>query len=147
MELIPIKETLEENSNFTDDPLLHDILSMTIEFYKKIGFTSPWIGYFAKENNILVGSGGFKGAPVNGTVEIAYGTFENWRRKGIGTQICRELVDAALLANPMVRITARTLPENNFSSRILQKNGFAFIGTVNDPEDGEVWEWEFMKNK
>ncbi len=147
MQLIPIKEALEENAEFAANTLYQDILYMTISFYKKVGFTPPWIGYFAKHDNSIVGSGGFKGAPVNGTVEIAYGTSENYRQKGIGTQICRELVDIALKTNPMLRITARTLPENNFSTRILQKNGFEFIGTVNDPEDGDVWEWEFVKKK
>ena len=49
----------------------------------------------------------------------------------------------ALKTNPSVRITARTLPENNFSTRILEKNNFTFTGEVNDPDDGEVWEWAY----
>ncbi len=39
------------------------------------------------------------------------------------------------------------IEENNFSTRILQKNGFIFSATVNDPEDGDVWEWIYPKNK
>jgi hypothetical protein len=41
---------------------------------------------------------------------------------------------------------ARTLPEKNFSTRILEKNAFKFMATVNDLDDGEVWEWEFFEN-
>ena len=61
----------------------------------------------------------------------------------MGTRICRKLVEIGLAADPSVKIIARTLPEANFSTRILEKNDFIFIGMVNDPEDGEVWEWEY----
>lgn len=79
-------------------------------------------------------------------VEIAYGTFEEFRRQGIGTAICKQLVDLSLQTNPLVRITARTFEKDNFSSRILQRNHFICIGTVDDPEDGEVWEWVLQHN-
>ncbi len=36
---------------------------------------------------------------------------------------------------------AQTLPEKNASTRILEKLGFSFMGPVQHPEDGEVWEW------
>jgi RimJ/RimL family protein N-acetyltransferase len=143
MKLIPIKERLEENIKFNRNPLCQEILQMTIDFYGKVGFTPPWIGYFAEENGELVGTGGFKGRPVNGTVEIAYGTFEKYRNQGIGTRICRKLVELSLKRDPYIRIKARTLPEKNFSTRILEKNNFIFNGTTDDPEDGEVWEWVF----
>jgi len=55
------------------------------------------------------------------------------------------LVELSLETDPSVKITARTLPENNFSTKILEKNSFSFIGTVDDPDDGPVWEWEFKR--
>ena len=119
---------------------------MTIDFYKKVGFVPPWIGYYVKQDGYLVGCAAFKGQPVNGTVEIAYGTFEQHRKQGIGTAICKHLVDLSLNTDPSVKITARTLPEENFSTRILKKNNFIFSGIVHDPEDGEVWEWVFKVN-
>ena len=142
MELIPIKKDLIDNGEFTSNPQFQEVIQMTIAFHKKVGFDPPWIGYFAQEKGNIVGSAGFKGKPVNGTVEIAYGTFEKYRHQGIGTKICRQLVDLALKTEPSVRITARTLPENNFSTGVLKKNSFIFIGPVIDPEDGLVWEWE-----
>jgi [ribosomal protein S5]-alanine N-acetyltransferase len=147
MKLIPIKERLEENRKFNRNPLCREILQQTIDFYKKVGFVRPWIGYFAEENGVLVGAGAFKGQPVNGTLEIAYGTFEKYREQGIGTMICRKLVELSLRSDSSIRITARTLPEKNFSVRILEKNNFIFNATVDDPEDGEVWEWLFKGNK
>lgn len=147
MELIPIKESLGENNEFISNPLCQESIYMTIGFYKKVGYVQPWIGYYAKQKGDLVGAAGFKGPPVNGTVEIAYGTFEKYRKQGIGTAICKQLVEMSLKTDPSIKITARTLPEKNFSTRILEKNNFIFNGIVNDPEDGEVWEWVFKGNE
>jgi RimJ/RimL family protein N-acetyltransferase len=91
----------------------------------------------------MVGACGYKGKPVGGTVEIAYGTFTSFMNKGIGGAICRALTQLALVTDPGVRITARTLPEENYSTRILAKNGFILLGNVSDKDDGDVWEWEF----
>jgi RimJ/RimL family protein N-acetyltransferase len=147
MNLVPIHEHLEDNKEFTDNPLCEETIYMTIEFFKRVGYQKPWISYYAMENSGLVGCGAFKGAPQNGVVEIAYGTFEVFRQKGMGTEICKLLVELSLKTDPSAMITARTLPQNNFSTRILEKNGFIFSGTVNDPEDGDVWEWVYPKNK
>jgi ribosomal-protein-alanine N-acetyltransferase len=146
MQLIPIKEKLEDNKEFVNNPLCHETLAMTIDFYKRVGFVEPWICYYAKLNDNLVGSAGFKGKPVNGQIEIAYGTFEKYRQQGIGAQICKSLVDLSLKSDPAILITARTLPEKNYSTKILEKNFFTLKGIVQDPEDGEVWEWTYEKN-
>ncbi len=53
MKLIPIKERLEDNEEFINNPLCHEAFYMTIEFYKRVGFSPPWIGYFVKQNEIL----------------------------------------------------------------------------------------------
>ena len=147
MDLIPINEHIEDNKDFTDNPLCQETIYMTIDFFKRVGYKKPWISYYAMKNDGRVGCAAFKGVPQNGTVEIAYGTFEPFRQKGIGTEICKLLVELSLKTDPSVTITARTLPQKNFSTKILEKNGFIFSGTVNDPEDGDVWEWVYPKNK
>ena len=143
MNFLPIKQTAEENEVFINNPLCADTIHQCIAFYERVGFTPPWICYYAEENGELIGSGAFKGKPVNNTVEIAYGTMEQCRQKGVGTRICQKLVELSLQTDPSVRITARTFSENNYSTRILEKNNFILLGIVNDPEDGEVWEWEY----
>jgi len=145
MHLLPIKRTLPENEIFAKNPLCKETLGMCIEFYKRVGFMPPWICYFVEENEELIGSAAFKGRPINNTVEISYGTNEQYRQKGIGTKICKQLVELSLATDPSVRITARTLPEKSYSTRILEKNNFILLGFVTDPEDGEVWEWEYKK--
>jgi [ribosomal protein S5]-alanine N-acetyltransferase len=143
MTLLPVHQTLSENPAFANNPLCKETLSMCIEFYKRVGFNPPWICYYVEENGKLVGNAAFKGKPINNSVEIAYGTMDGHQQKGIGTRICKHLVELSLATDPSVRITARTLPENNFSTKILEKNNFILLGIVNDPEDGDVWEWEY----
>jgi [ribosomal protein S5]-alanine N-acetyltransferase len=145
MVLIPILEHAEENPELIGNPLCQDSIYMSIDFYKKVGYNAPWIGYYAEENGELIGCAAFKGKPVNGSVEIAYGTFEKFRQQGVGKRICQTLVELAIQTDPSVRITARTLPENNYSTKILKSNHFLFVGNVFDPEDGEVWEWEYPR--
>lgn len=139
--LLPIKERLSENAELATNPELVEVLEMTIQFFARVGYSPPWIGYFATVNGQLVGSAGFKGRPIQGSVEIAYSTNESYRKQGIGSAICHALVELATATDPTVIVTARTFAEENFSTRILRKNGFLKKGIVVDPDDGEVWEW------
>ena len=145
MTFLPIKQTLKENETFANNPLCNESLAMCIDFYKRVGFNPPWICYYVEENGELIGNAAFKGKPINNTVEIAYGTMEKHRQQGVGTKICKQLVELSLTTDASVRITARTLPEKNYSTRILEKNNFVLLGFFTDPEDREVWEWEYKK--
>ena len=143
---LPIDIDESKNTLFTNHPECVEILQVYPSFYKKVGFSKPWIGYFVTFNGVeIIGGGGYKGKPVNDKVEIAYGTFKDYQNQGIGTEICRQLVLLSLQTDPTVRITARTLPENSASISILEKNSFECLGTVHDEEDGDVLEWEFKK--
>jgi len=144
VELRLIQPTLEGNTEFLSLLESAEVLDMTVKFYARIGYSLPWVGYFAMVDGVIVGSGGFKGRPMQGKVEIAYGTFTPFQSRGVGTRICQLLVDIARLSDPLVAITARTLrKEHSHSARILRKNNFVKKGTVVDPEDGKVWEWEY----
>ncbi|MFD3001467.1 GNAT family N-acetyltransferase [Pontibacter toksunensis] len=144
MKLIPIEMDDVLNANFNDNPECVVILNVFQEHYKKVGFQKPWIAYFASnDKGEIIGGGGFKGEPKNGRVEISYGTFKKFEGQGIGTRICQQLVSLALQTEPSISVTARTLPENRASIKILERNGFESIGTVYDDEDGNVLEWIF----
>ena len=146
LQLLPIAEHLSENKEFVENPALDQTsLLMSVDFYKKVGFLPPWICYFIKRDNELIGGAAFKGKPINGKIEIAYGIFPPFMQQGIGTEVCRILVELALATDPNVTITARTLPEENYSTRLLKKNGFKLLGEIYDEEDGDLWEWEYEK--
>lgn len=145
MTLLPIELDVSLNNIFSENPECTGILSVYPDYYYRVGFNKPWIGYFASIDGVgLIGCGGYKGQPQEGKVEIAYGTFKNFEGKGIGTEICRQLVLLSLQTDPSIRITARTLMETNGSTTVLARNGFKCLGIVFDKEDGDVWEWEYQ---
>lgn len=143
LQFLPLLPTPEENQALIADPDYREIAEMTIDYYKTVGFTPPWICYCVLLDGKKVGSAGYKGKPVDNKIEIAYSTQLQYQQQGIGTIICRKLVQLALNADPNIIITARTLPGYNYSTRILEKNNFQLLGTVLDKEDGNVWEWQY----
>ncbi|NSW55547.1 MAG: GNAT family N-acetyltransferase [Armatimonadetes bacterium] len=123
----------------TDAPA--EVLEAFRNMYEQVGYTPPWVGYVAREAGNSVGTCAFKGPPADGRVEIAYFTFPQYEGRGVATRMASTLVNIAREADPTLTITARTLPEQNASTRVLSKLGFMLAGTVEDPEDGSVWEW------
>ena len=115
--------------------------------YPRLGYHPPWIGYFAMSEDTVVGVGGYKGRPVRGCVEIAYGTVPAYEGRGVSSNTCGYLTRLALSHQPDLRVIAHTLTMENASTSILRKHGFVFAGIINDPEDGEVWEWEFKSER
>ena len=89
---------------------------------------------------------GFTGQPKEGKVEIAYWTFKEYERQGISTFSCKELVLISQQSDPTIIITAKTAPEHNASTKILENNGFTFAEIVQDHEIGDAWLWT-LKNK
>jgi [ribosomal protein S5]-alanine N-acetyltransferase len=117
------------------------ILSIYEDYYQKIGYNLPWVGYFVLRENQIVGCCGFTGQPKDGKVEIAYNTFKEFEGQGISSFSCKELILIANQTDPTVIITAKTAPESNASTRILHNLGFRFSGIVQDEEIGDAWLW------
>ncbi len=109
--------------------------------------SDPWQFGFAvidEPTGQVVGTAGFKGPPEsNGQVEIAYGIAPLFQGRGYATAAAAYLVSFARQHAGVTRICAHTLPEKNASTRVLEKNGFACVGQVEDPDDGPVWRWEW----
>ena len=139
--LLPVRPDLDLSA-FADGPL-QEVLAATLAYYKAIGFQEPWVSYLAQQGGAYCGCCSFKGRPAGSRVEIAYYTFPSFEGKGVASEMCRQLTALALAQDAGLAVTARTLPEENASTAILKKNGFRFSGIVNDPEDGEVFEWVF----
>ena len=137
MKLTIIKPDSSPPNNFCKD-----VHQQTLDYYKVIGFNEPWVSYYVEDKEKIIGCCAFKGKPnKDNKVEIAYYTFEQYEGNGYGTKMCALLIDIAKSAGD-IKIFARTLPQKNASTSILAKNEFRCLGVVNDPEDGEVWEWE-----
>jgi [ribosomal protein S5]-alanine N-acetyltransferase len=107
-----------------------------------------WWGYLFihVKDQALVGQGGFKGkANEDGMVEIGYAIVPAYRRQGLATEAAQGLIDYAFSHAHIKSVTAHTLAEPNASTRVLKKVGMKFGGTVNDPDDGEIWHWRLNR--
>jgi [ribosomal protein S5]-alanine N-acetyltransferase len=125
----PLPDLLQENCNGT------------AALFAAIGFTPPWVGYITVDGDQPVGGCAFVGAPKDGAVEIAYYTLEACEGRGLATQAVMRLIEIAQRTDPAVRLTAKTLPEENASTKILRRNGFTFAGETTDHEIGLAWAW------
>lgn len=122
--------------------LAAQIMEATTQLYKAVGYEPPWVGYLALENGSFVGSCAFKSPPENNRVEIAYFTFPGHESRGVATRMASALVRIAINQMPAVTLAAQTLPEEGASTSVLKKLQFRFVGAVEHPEDGLVWEWQ-----
>jgi ribosomal-protein-alanine N-acetyltransferase len=113
----------------------------TADLYRRIGYVEPWVGYISVANNAPVGGGAFVGPPKDGCVEIAYFTLPAFQGQGYAGETAAGLVAIARAHDPAVKLKAFTLMEDNPSVRILRRLGFAIVGTAQDADAGEVWEW------
>ena len=143
MKLFPIQRGGVIREDIGPLPAAADaVLEATASLYETAGHAPPWICYVATANDTIVGTCGFKAAPHQGRVEIAYFTFPDYEGKGIATQMARQLISIASAADSDVIVAAQTLPDRNASHRVLEKLGFVRIGTMDHPEDGLVLEWQ-----
>ena len=105
---------------------------------------NPWIfGFTAMlRDGQAIGTGGFKGPPDGGVVEIAYAVVEAHRGKGYATEIAQALTAYAFACDEVEVVRAHTLPDGAASKRILSKCGFRHVGEINDADDGLIWRFE-----
>lgn len=120
-----------------------EVILETVKHYDSVGFEQPWVGYLALSGSTPVGTCGFKSPPQDGRVEIAYFTFPDYEGQGFATAMAAELVALVRQHESVVSVTAQTLPDRNASHRVLEKLGFSHVATIDHPEDGTVWEWQF----
>lgn len=83
---------------------------------------------------LLIGAGGYKGKPSDaGEVEIGYSILAAHQGRGHGTAAAAQLVDRAL-EDPQVKcVLAETIPELTASIKVLERNGFRFMGEGSEP--------------
>lgn len=109
--------------------------------------TLGWWSYLFIDHDLtLVGMGGFRGHPDEaGMVELGYAIAAPYRSQGLATEAARAMTEFALRSPDVRRVQAHTLAVDNASNRLLKTIGFSYNGTLNDPDDGEVWQWVLDK--
>jgi len=142
MKFISIKQDGTPAGKVELTDALTEVCKQTRGLYQKEGFVSPWVGYLMLIDDVVVGTCSFKSPPKENRVEIAYFTFPENEGKGYGTEMAKFLVATAKKEMPDIQIIAQTLLEDNASTTILRKMGFAKARQIKHPEDGLVQEWE-----
>ena len=111
---------------------LADVLPFFLDQLTSEASLVGWLAWYwildAPRTCQLVGGGGFKGAPVDGCVEIGYETRVAYRRKGIATEAVGAQVFWALNQPNVARVLAETRGDNLGSIRVLTKLGFTLVG-------------------
>jgi RimJ/RimL family protein N-acetyltransferase len=123
--------------------MIAGMATMQAALYRKTGAVEPWIGYLARDpaEQAMVGGCSFV-ERKDDQVEIAYFTFPGLEGRGVGGRMAQALVELAWAADPTLeQIIAHTLPQENASTRILQRLGFARAGEAVDADEGVVWLW------
>jgi [ribosomal protein S5]-alanine N-acetyltransferase len=85
------------------------------------------------ENDFLMASGGFKGPPQDGAVEIGYSVLPRFQGRGYATEMVRALIDWAFAQPGVLRIIAETTEANTASMRLLRRLGFTRTEPVVEP--------------
>jgi len=114
-------------------PLYDDdwILRVRSKFQESGRHALWWIWYFLlreRDTRVLLGAGGFKGPPENGTVEIGYSILEDFQKRGYATEAATGLIHRAVTHAEIRKVIAHTLPVLTPSIRVLEKNGFVQRG-------------------
>ncbi len=132
-------------------PRLNDLDSQTwfLNYLERNPDGVGWISWYfiyidtASGQRKAVGIGGFKGKPdANGIVEVGYSIMESHQRLGFGTEATRGLIKWAFQHPEVTRVIAETYPELTASIRVLEKNGFRFIG---DGSEERVIRYELLR--
>lgn len=110
---------------------------------------TPWSTYFfvLTADRVMVGSGGFKGPPSNGEVEIGYEIAPGYRGRGLATEAAAGLAGFALDHDEVDVVVAHTLAQPGPSPAVLTRLGFERAGELADPVDGTIWQWRLGRRR
>lgn len=94
----------------------------------------------SKADNKMVGDLCFVGEPnANGEIEIGYGTYDEFRKRGFMTEAVSGMIQWAKKQSMVKSIIASTDKNNWASSSVLIKNNFVKIG-----ETDEMYNWRLI---
>lgn len=97
-------------------------------------------------DRVLMGEGGYKGTPdEEGVVEIGYAIVPEYRNRGLAKEAATALLNRAFSCPQVKSVQAHTLKDGMVSIKLLEKLGMNFVGTAQDPDEGEVLQWRVVR--
>lgn len=144
LRVVPL--TTEQMGDYIKQPQTDEHMAQALnEMYKGcVAHPKDWVWYtnwqiFLRSDGTVIGSLGYKGSPVNGSVEIGYGIEEPYRNHGYTTEAVKAILEWAFGQQGVYFITAETEKDNLASIQVLKKNGFNPAG---EGREGLLWENE-----
>lgn len=128
--------------------LVQEVVPDAGRFLREHPEAAAWWLYFfiEKSGPLLVGVGGFKGAPdAAGMVELGYSIAPDHRRQGYATEATHGMLAFAFAHPQVTLVQAQTLPTPSYSTQILERAGFHFDTELTDPDEGLVWRWQLAR--
>ena len=119
--------------NWPPDLYERRAMKVSLELLQQDPRQSGWSFWYlltrSQETPTLLGLCGFKGRPdQEGTVEIGYSVLKQFQVQGFATEAVTRLLAWAFSHQNVSEVTAETLPHLRQSIRVMEKNGFSFIG-------------------
>lgn len=119
-----IKSGIPPFSKELKESLEHSIIPQTANPKNNYQFFTLW-AIVLKENRIPVGDLHFKGGPDDkGAVEIGYGTYSPYQKKGYMTEAVEGIINWIKAQQSVNTIIAEVEQSNTASSKVLEKNHF-----------------------
>jgi [ribosomal protein S5]-alanine N-acetyltransferase len=138
-EELDLNETLREISPDLKDAFELTILPNVADPKKNYLYSTLWT-IILKDGKKMVGDLCFVGEPnKEGEIEIGYGTYAAFRRKGFMTEAVNGMIKWAENQPEVKSIVAATEKSNIASSTILEKNNFVKVG-----ESQTVFNWKLV---
>ena len=91
-------------------------------------------------DDVVAGTIGFKGEPVDHELEVGYGVAPSLRRRGVASEALRQLLDK--VSGHGFRVKAETSWWNVGSQHVVKKVGFIEVGRRMSDRDGELIVWQ-----
>jgi RimJ/RimL family protein N-acetyltransferase len=135
-----IVDGVRPSSGWADDfPARGDIAAMHMaQFLPEM--SGPWFGsYLILVDNVVAGTIGFKGGPVENQVEIGYGVVPSRQGRGVATLAISQLL--ARIAGLSLEVRAETDSSNVASQSVLSHAGFQQVDRRHDPDGGALIVW------
>ena len=119
------------------EALERDILPNLSDPGKDYLFYTLWT-IILKEENRIIGDLCFYGEPnADGEIEIGYGTYKAFRKRGLMTEAVGEMIKWAKRQSDVKAITASTEKDNIDSHSVLERNNFIKYG-----ETDTLFKWK-----
>ncbi|HEY8531787.1 MAG TPA: GNAT family N-acetyltransferase [Limnochorda sp.] len=118
---------------------LADVLPLFLDRLQREPGHTGWYGWYglladiAPGKLVLGASGGFKGPPEDGEVEIGYAVLPQFQGRGYATEMVLAMTGWALAQPGVERVTAEVMAGNHASIRVLAKAGFQPAGEGEEP--------------